>query len=49
MKKYLNKGTPSEMIVTVISVYGEKTIIQYSNGEIGEVPSCQLSEHVEET
>jgi len=45
---YLNKGTSSELVVTVISVNGE-TIIQYSNGEIGEVPSCQLSEHVEET
>ena len=44
---YLNKGTPSELVVTVISVNGDKTIIQY--GEIGEVPSCQLSEHVEET
>lgn len=46
---YLNKGTPSELVVIVISVNGDKTIIQYSNGEIGEVPSCQLSEHVEET
>jgi len=37
------------MCLTAISVYGEKTIVQYPSGEIGEVLSFQLTEYVEET
>ena len=44
MQKYLNEGTKSEQIVTVISEHGIYTKIEYSTGEIGEVLTSQLTD-----
>jgi hypothetical protein len=45
MKKYLNKGTLSELIVTVISTSGEYTLVSYPSGEMGQVLTSQLSDY----
>ena len=44
MKKYLNEGTKSEQIVTLVSVNGIYATIVYSTGEMGEVLSSQLTD-----
>lgn len=44
MKKYLNEGTTSQIVVTVISEHGIYTKIEYSTGEIGEVLTSQLTD-----
>ena len=44
MKKYLNEGTNSEIIVTLISVNGIYATIVYPNGEIGEVLASRLTD-----
>jgi len=44
MKKYLNEGTKSELIVTLVSINGIYATIIYPTGETGEVLTSQLTD-----